>query len=114
MIELEKSLKDLDSAIAEIKEIDRKVKARVKSAVLDGDKIEKVLDKALMAKIPDTPEKTIEHVVNCHELNFNTCIENPRFEPQFPEGGLNPPGQSRTCQSVKSQCQDTRSTVGLQ
>ncbi|KAJ9062836.1 hypothetical protein DSO57_1006284 [Entomophthora muscae] len=38
MRESEKLLKDLDSAIAEIKDIDRKIKARVKSAVLEGDK----------------------------------------------------------------------------
>ncbi|KAJ9066694.1 hypothetical protein DSO57_1007194 [Entomophthora muscae] len=62
--ELEKLLKDFDSAIAEIKEIDRKVKARVKSAVLEGEKIDKVSAKALMTKIPDSPEKTIERLLN--------------------------------------------------
>ncbi|KAJ9069109.1 hypothetical protein DSO57_1021894 [Entomophthora muscae] len=50
MRELEKLLKDLDSAIAEIKEIDRKVKAKVKAAVLTGDKIEKVSAKALVVR----------------------------------------------------------------
>ncbi|KAJ9088013.1 hypothetical protein DSO57_1027295 [Entomophthora muscae] len=64
MRELEKLLKDLDSAIAEIKEIDCNVKARVKSAVLEGDKIDKVSTKALMAKTPETLEKTIECALN--------------------------------------------------
>ncbi|KAJ9076146.1 hypothetical protein DSO57_1029038 [Entomophthora muscae] len=64
MRELEKLLKDLDSAIAEIKEIDRKVKAKVKSAVLKGEKIDKVSAKALMTKVPETPEKTIECLLN--------------------------------------------------
>ncbi|KAJ9061728.1 hypothetical protein DSO57_1017823 [Entomophthora muscae] len=64
MRELEKLLKDLNLAIAKIKEIDCKVKARVKSDVLEGDKIEKVSAKALMAKIPDTPKTTIERLLN--------------------------------------------------
>ena len=42
MSKLEKLLKDLDLAIAKIKEIDRKVKEKVKSAILEGDKIKKV------------------------------------------------------------------------
>ncbi|KAJ9049212.1 hypothetical protein DSO57_1027060 [Entomophthora muscae] len=76
MRELKKLLKDLDSAIAEIKEIDLKVKARVKSAVLEGGKIDKVSTKALMAKILDTPEKTIEHLLNIQK----TVVEGLQFK----------------------------------
>ncbi|KAJ9063379.1 hypothetical protein DSO57_1000706 [Entomophthora muscae] len=64
MRELEKLLKDLNLAIAKIKDIDRKVKTKVKSAVLDRDKIDNVSTKALMTKMPDTPEKTIKHLLN--------------------------------------------------
>ncbi|KAJ9077385.1 hypothetical protein DSO57_1017182 [Entomophthora muscae] len=60
MRELEKHLKDLNLATAKIKDIDHKVKAKLKAAVLTGDKIDKVSAKALMTKIPDTPEKTIQ------------------------------------------------------
>ncbi|KAJ9075848.1 hypothetical protein DSO57_1031717 [Entomophthora muscae] len=64
MRKLEKLLKDLDLAITKIKDIDRKVKAKLKSAVLDGDQIDKVSAKALMSKMPDTPEKTIKRLLN--------------------------------------------------
>ncbi|KAJ9058926.1 hypothetical protein DSO57_1007329 [Entomophthora muscae] len=60
MRELEKLLKDLYHAIAKIKDIDHKVKEKVKSDVLKGKKANKVTVKALMAKIPDTPKKTIK------------------------------------------------------
>ncbi|KAJ9053140.1 hypothetical protein DSO57_1027237 [Entomophthora muscae] len=76
MRELEKLLKDLDLAIAKIKDIDSKVKAKVKSAVLDGDKIDKVFTKALMTKIPDTPEKTIERLLNIQK----TVVEGLQFK----------------------------------
>ncbi|KAJ9054814.1 hypothetical protein DSO57_1010228 [Entomophthora muscae] len=62
--ELKKPLKDLDSAIAEIKGIDCKVKEKVKSVVLTGNKINKVSAKALMVKMPDTSEKSIECLLN--------------------------------------------------
>ncbi|KAJ9063148.1 hypothetical protein DSO57_1003280 [Entomophthora muscae] len=64
MRELEKLLKNLDSAIAKIKDIDRKVKEKVKVAILTGDKIDKVSAKALMANIPDTPKITIKRLLN--------------------------------------------------
>ncbi|KAJ9079550.1 hypothetical protein DSO57_1034403 [Entomophthora muscae] len=100
MRELEKLLKDLDLVIAKIKDIDRKVKAKVKSAVLTGDKIDKVsakvkssiltgdkIDKvsakALISKMLDTPEQTIERLLNIQK-------------------------------TVAKGCQDTRSTAGLQ
>ncbi|KAJ9058554.1 hypothetical protein DSO57_1011009 [Entomophthora muscae] len=63
MRELENLLKDLDSSIAEIKEINHKVKEKIKSAVLTGNKINKVSAKTLMAKIPDSSEKIIEHLL---------------------------------------------------
>ncbi|KAJ9053160.1 hypothetical protein DSO57_1039636 [Entomophthora muscae] len=64
MRELEKLLKDLDLAIAKIKDIDCKVKAKVKSAILEGKKLDRVTSKALMTKIPDTSETTIERLLN--------------------------------------------------
>ncbi|KAJ9062134.1 hypothetical protein DSO57_1013827 [Entomophthora muscae] len=75
MREFEKLLKDLDSAIAEIKEIDHEVKAKVKSSVLKGDKIDKVSAKALMTKILDTTEKTIECLLNIQK----TVVEGLQF-----------------------------------
>ncbi|KAJ9049296.1 hypothetical protein DSO57_1026083 [Entomophthora muscae] len=69
MRELKKLLKDLNSAIAKIKDIDRKIKAKVKAAVLTGDKIDKVSAKALMAKMPDTPKITIERLL-CRKLRY--------------------------------------------
>ncbi|KAJ9080259.1 hypothetical protein DSO57_1027019 [Entomophthora muscae] len=62
MRELEKILKDLDSEIANIKEIDYKVKPKLKSTVLEGEKIGKV--SALIVKMPDTPKKTIGRLLN--------------------------------------------------
>ena len=76
MRELEKLLKDLNLAIAKIKDIDRKVKAKVKSAVLEGDKIDKVSAKALMSKMPDTPKKTIERLLNIQK----TVVEGLQFK----------------------------------
>ncbi|KAJ9053524.1 hypothetical protein DSO57_1038380 [Entomophthora muscae] len=57
------TLNDLKLAIAKIKDIDCKVKAKVKAAVLTGDKINKVSAKALMAKIPDNvrAQKALEN-----------------------------------------------------
>ncbi|KAJ9078747.1 hypothetical protein DSO57_1003605 [Entomophthora muscae] len=51
MKEFYKLLKDLNLAIAKIKDIECKVKAKVKATILTGDKIDKVSAKALMAKI---------------------------------------------------------------
>ncbi|KAJ9054698.1 hypothetical protein DSO57_1011488 [Entomophthora muscae] len=70
MRELDKLLKGLDSAIAEIIEIDLKVKEKVKAVILTGDKIDKVFAKALMTKILDTPEKTIERLLNIQKMVF--------------------------------------------
>ncbi|KAJ9057027.1 hypothetical protein DSO57_1026434 [Entomophthora muscae] len=69
MRELEKLLKDLGHAIVKLKEINYKVKAKVKSAVLTGKKINKVFAKVLMAKIPETSEKTIECACEREGLN---------------------------------------------
>ncbi|KAJ9068083.1 hypothetical protein DSO57_1032209 [Entomophthora muscae] len=76
MRELKKLLKDLDLVIAKIKDIDCKVKAKVKSAVLTGDKINKVSTKALMSKMPDTPEKTIKCLLNIQK----TVVEGLQFK----------------------------------
>ncbi|KAJ9051272.1 hypothetical protein DSO57_1006194 [Entomophthora muscae] len=76
MRELEKLLKDFDLVFAKIKDINCKVKAKVKSAVLTGDKINKVSAKALMTKMPDTPEKTIEHLINIQK----TVVEGLQFK----------------------------------
>ncbi|KAJ9081114.1 hypothetical protein DSO57_1018136 [Entomophthora muscae] len=64
MRELDKLLKDLDSAVAEIKEIDHKVKAKVKAATLEDKKLDRVTYKALITNMPDTSEKTIECLHN--------------------------------------------------
>ncbi|KAJ9072719.1 hypothetical protein DSO57_1024340 [Entomophthora muscae] len=74
MRELEKLLKDLDLAIAKIKDIDRKVKAKVKYAVLTGDKIDKVSAKALISKMPDTPEKTIKRLLNIQKTVVDVTL----------------------------------------
>ncbi|KAJ9059006.1 hypothetical protein DSO57_1006779, partial [Entomophthora muscae] len=66
--ELEKLLKNFNLAITKIKEINCKVKEKVKSSSLTGKKIDKVLAKALMAKMPDISEKTIEHLLNTKKL----------------------------------------------
>ncbi|KAJ9081348.1 hypothetical protein DSO57_1015631 [Entomophthora muscae] len=58
MRELEKPLKVLDSVIAKIKDIDCKVKEKVKAIVLTES------TKALMAKMPDTSKTTIKHILN--------------------------------------------------
>ncbi|KAJ9067458.1 hypothetical protein DSO57_1038881 [Entomophthora muscae] len=76
MRELEKLLKDLDSAIAEIKEIDHKVKEKVKSAILEGKKIDRVTVKALMTKMPDTSETTVERLLNIQK----TVIQGLQFK----------------------------------
>ncbi|KAJ9054974.1 hypothetical protein DSO57_1008860 [Entomophthora muscae] len=73
MRELEKLLKDLDSAVAEIKEIDHKVKAKVKAAILKGKKLDRVTSKALMTKMPVTSEKTIEHLLNIQKRWLRAC-----------------------------------------
>ncbi|KAJ9081222.1 hypothetical protein DSO57_1017066 [Entomophthora muscae] len=73
---LEKLLKDLDLAIAKIKDIDCKVKAKVLSTVLTGDKIDKVSAKALMTKMPDTPEKTIARLLSIQK----TVVEGLQFK----------------------------------
>ncbi|KAJ9088370.1 hypothetical protein DSO57_1023825 [Entomophthora muscae] len=52
--ELEKTLKILDSGIAEIKEIDWKIKAKVKTMALRGEKINKVKIKTLEEKMSGT------------------------------------------------------------
>ncbi|KAJ9088437.1 hypothetical protein DSO57_1023130 [Entomophthora muscae] len=61
---LEKLLKDLNSAVSEIKENDLKVKEKFKSAVLTGNKVNKVSMMALMTKMPDTSEETIKCLLN--------------------------------------------------
>ncbi|KAJ9051879.1 hypothetical protein DSO57_1000539 [Entomophthora muscae] len=80
MRELKKLLKDLDLAIAKIKDINCKVKAKVKSAVLTEDKINKVSAKSLMSKMPDTPEKTIKHLLNIQK----TVVEGLQFKAYNP------------------------------
>ncbi|KAJ9062514.1 hypothetical protein DSO57_1009861 [Entomophthora muscae] len=76
MRELEKLLKDLDSVIAKIKDIDYKVKVKVKATVVIGDKIEKVSTKALMVKMPETPKTTIKHILNVQK----TMVESLKFK----------------------------------
>ncbi|KAJ9066768.1 hypothetical protein DSO57_1006379 [Entomophthora muscae] len=64
--ELEKLLKDLNLAIAKIKDIDCKVKAKFKDVILTGDKINMVSAKALMAKIPyvnSLPPLALDHSI---------------------------------------------------
>ncbi|KAJ9076833.1 hypothetical protein DSO57_1022546 [Entomophthora muscae] len=90
MRELGKLLKDLDSAIAEIKEIDHKVKEKVKYAVLTGNKINKVSAKALMAKMLDTSEKSIECLLNVQK----TVVEGLCFKAyNYSNSRLNPPAR---------------------
>ncbi|KAJ9085231.1 hypothetical protein DSO57_1016033 [Entomophthora muscae] len=76
MRELKKLLKDLDSAIAEIKQTDCNIKAKMKSSVLEGKKIDKVSATALMVKIPDTSEKTIERLLNIQK----TVVDGLQFK----------------------------------
>ncbi|KAJ9089961.1 hypothetical protein DSO57_1007528 [Entomophthora muscae] len=64
MRELKKLLKDLNLAIVKIKDIDRKFRAKVKSVVLEGKKLDRVTSKALMAKMPGTSETTIKRLLN--------------------------------------------------
>ncbi|KAJ9059908.1 hypothetical protein DSO57_1036617, partial [Entomophthora muscae] len=80
MRELEKLLKDLNLAIAKIKDIDCKVK----------DKIDKVSGKALMAKMPETPKTTIERLLNVQK----TVIEGQQFK--YFALSARPPNQART------------------
>ncbi|KAJ9064886.1 hypothetical protein DSO57_1025609 [Entomophthora muscae] len=103
MRELEKLLKDINLAIAKIKDIDRKVKAKVKAAVLTGDKIKKVSTKALMAKMPDTPKTPIERLLNIQK-HILKGLQFKSFALSAPSIWVNYPEMYKCCEYHYSPC----------
>ncbi|KAJ9087178.1 hypothetical protein DSO57_1035685 [Entomophthora muscae] len=101
MAELEAMIKELDTAVAKIKEVHQKMKDMLKEVALEGNKLDKITVKTVKKKIPNTTKKTHKQAPK----HAKRCSCQPTVQAT---------GFATAEAWSKDPFQDTRSTVELQ